>query len=229
MSSKCPECEEGLPEWIMSYADMITILMAFFVVMYSMAGEKDPKKEEAVMNSLRIWLGGINAPWPDLHSGASTRSDKTPKGPRASATTVGNYHRSPSTAGSTIYCSAGDAGLSDENREHLRLASESLLGKRHLVEIRGRPSRRPLPADSPFHDPLEMTYAKCRLARDFLIAQGVEPERIQLLLVTSAAPEAREDAQLLTQDARLEVLLLGLFLDPPKSAHRPAASADEPP
>src|ERR1043165_7471109 len=56
---KCRECpEEGLPEWIMSYADMITILMAFFVVMYSMAGSsKDEAKEEAVMKSLRDRFG----------------------------------------------------------------------------------------------------------------------------------------------------------------------------
>ena len=33
MSANKPcHCEEGLPEWIMSYADMITILMAFLVV-----------------------------------------------------------------------------------------------------------------------------------------------------------------------------------------------------
>ncbi len=58
MSGECHECEEGLPEWIMSYADMITILMAFFVVMYSMAGApKDKGKEEAVMRSFRERFG----------------------------------------------------------------------------------------------------------------------------------------------------------------------------
>ena len=46
MSKKC-HCEEGLAEWVMSYADMITILMAFFVVMYSMAG--------ATVRTRRAW------------------------------------------------------------------------------------------------------------------------------------------------------------------------------
>ena len=39
MSSKQqPTSTEGAPEWMVSYADMITIIMAFFVVMYSSAG-----------------------------------------------------------------------------------------------------------------------------------------------------------------------------------------------
>ena len=37
---------EGAPEWMVSYADMITILMSFFVVMFSMAGTKNTKKED---------------------------------------------------------------------------------------------------------------------------------------------------------------------------------------
>src|SRR5208282_4385038 len=73
MSGKCHDCEEGLPEWIMSYADMITILMAFFVVMYSMAGApKDKKKEEAVMHALREQFGpkfpGLAALSPGVYS-----------------------------------------------------------------------------------------------------------------------------------------------------------------
>src|SRR5688500_2476046 len=56
---------EGAPEWMVSFADMVTILMAFFVVMYAMSGPKDVQKEEAVFSSLRRSLGR----WPVLPQG----------------------------------------------------------------------------------------------------------------------------------------------------------------
>ncbi len=73
-ADKC-ECEEGLPEWIMSYADMITILMAFFVVMYSMAGSPDKSKEEAIFKSLRDQFGAIVPGWMSTGRGTFIHRD----------------------------------------------------------------------------------------------------------------------------------------------------------
>ena len=53
----------------MSYADMITILMAFFVVMYSMAGTPDEAKEEAVFRSLREQFGPMIRGWQAMGHG----------------------------------------------------------------------------------------------------------------------------------------------------------------
>ncbi len=71
---KC-ECEEGIAEWVMSYADMITILMAFFVVMYSMAGTPDEAKEEAVFRSLREQFGPMIRGWQAMGHGPFVRTD----------------------------------------------------------------------------------------------------------------------------------------------------------
>ena len=54
---KCNCPEEGLPEWIMSYADMITILMAFFVVMYAVSSINEGKYR-VLSDSLSEAFGG---------------------------------------------------------------------------------------------------------------------------------------------------------------------------
>jgi flagellar motor protein MotB len=48
---------EGAPEWMVSYADMITIMMAFFVVMYALSGKKDESVVRPVLTSLKQQFG----------------------------------------------------------------------------------------------------------------------------------------------------------------------------
>jgi len=56
---KCPECpEEGLPGWMATYADMMTLLFAFFVLMFSMA-TMDPVKMAAFSEAQAEKQGGI--------------------------------------------------------------------------------------------------------------------------------------------------------------------------
>ena len=60
---KCEECskhgsgEEGLPIWMQTFADMMTLLFAFFVLLYSMS-TPDPVKYAAFANSQATKLGG---------------------------------------------------------------------------------------------------------------------------------------------------------------------------
>jgi hypothetical protein len=56
------EKPEGAPEWMVSYADMITILMSFFVVMFSVAsGEaakgKRSQQQQVAIESLQYRFG----------------------------------------------------------------------------------------------------------------------------------------------------------------------------
>ncbi len=64
--NKCPECpEEGLPGWMATFADMMTLLFAFFVLMFSMA-TMDPVKMAAFSEAQAERQGGI----------ADTQNDK---------------------------------------------------------------------------------------------------------------------------------------------------------
>jgi len=55
---KCPDCPPpGLPGWLATYSDMVTLLLTFFILLLSFAKTED-SKSEAVLGSIRDSLGG---------------------------------------------------------------------------------------------------------------------------------------------------------------------------
>ena len=51
-SCKCTEAPEGVPLWMVTYSDMVTLLLCFFVMQLSMANFQDPGKVEAALESI---------------------------------------------------------------------------------------------------------------------------------------------------------------------------------
>lgn len=218
---------EGSPEWIMSYADMITILMAFFVVMYSMAGSKDSDKEEAVMHSLRHSLGpfqgvlGRFLPKSKLTemgampppSDRETR-DRQPA-LRAPPPTVPRVPPGqPLANGGLVYFDEGSTDLSEENQHQLLLAVETLRGKPQRIEIRGHSSRRPLPDGSPYRDHWDLAYARCRETMRFLVEHGIDADRIRLGVAPQATQaQAGNQPLLLISDSWVEIFTLNEFTE----------------
>jgi chemotaxis protein MotB len=54
---KCPECEPGLPGWMATFSDLITLLLTFFVLLLSMS-KTETAKYEAALGSIRNSFGG---------------------------------------------------------------------------------------------------------------------------------------------------------------------------
>ena len=53
---ECPKCETGAPAWMATFADMATLLMAFFVLILSFSSVNVPKFEQ-VAGSLKLAFG----------------------------------------------------------------------------------------------------------------------------------------------------------------------------
>ena len=52
MADKCPECpDEGLPGWMGTFADMMTLLFAFFVLLFSLSSP-DPVKVSKMQDGM---------------------------------------------------------------------------------------------------------------------------------------------------------------------------------
>ncbi len=65
MAKRKDDQEEKGPPWMSSYADMITILLALFIMLFGMS-TAEINKLRAAAGSLRSALGGSPGPYPDL-------------------------------------------------------------------------------------------------------------------------------------------------------------------
>ena len=54
---KCPDCPPGLPGWMATFSDLVTLLLTFFVLLLSFA-KTETAKYEAALGSIRDAFGG---------------------------------------------------------------------------------------------------------------------------------------------------------------------------
>ncbi|MDJ0880897.1 MAG: flagellar motor protein MotB [Gammaproteobacteria bacterium] len=54
--NQCPACEEGLPPWLATFADLMSLLMCFFVLLLSFA-EMDVLKYKQVAGAMKLAFG----------------------------------------------------------------------------------------------------------------------------------------------------------------------------
>ena len=54
---KCPVCKKGLPAWMATFSDMVTLLLTFFILLLSFA-KMETHKYQAALGSIRSAFGG---------------------------------------------------------------------------------------------------------------------------------------------------------------------------
>jgi chemotaxis protein MotB len=179
---------EGAPDWMVSYADMITILMSFFAVMFSMAMSKDAKKDMPMIKSLQRQFGVLQTTF-YLPFGTTLP-------PRAAATTIsqaesrsrvplGEYASlSPAseqaTIGGVIYFDFETSGLNEEQRQQLQTLAKVFGGKPGKIEILAHALGRPSGADDDLGKNWSLAHARCNSTKRYLALMGIDPGRIRI-------------------------------------------------
>jgi chemotaxis protein MotB len=71
MAEECPKCEDGLPGWLATFADLMSLLMCFFVLLLSFA-EIDAIRFKKMAESMKDAFGvQRDVPAPDIVMGTS--------------------------------------------------------------------------------------------------------------------------------------------------------------
>ena len=230
----------GIPEWVVTFGDMMSLLLTFFIMLVSMSEIKEDKLYQAMVDALRKRFGHEatmaslipgnlkprNSALAKLAAMGRARRKDTMNGGDKVKAPVGDYAQKQRidkgdqvTCGSDIVFKEGSAELTEHHKRNLEATAQEIGGKPQKIEIRGHTSPRPLPPDGPYKTHWDLAYARCRNVKDYLLTLGIDPKRLRLTAAADNEPKDLDDPLLREENPRVEIFMLNeLVQDLPGTA-----------
>lgn len=205
--------------WKVAYADFVTAMMAFFMVMW-LTGQKEGVKE-AVAGYFREPFATYKS-----HQKGAAATAKPVIDPMFGHTAQPQKRRLAISGDMTDYQFTilfpdGLAELEADQLKSIREFSPIMSGKLNRIEVRAHCIRSPLPPNSPFEDHWAMCFARCQRVAAELERLGIEPERIRLSQAEGNEPLAANlTPDELKLNSRVDVILLPDLADIPWERRR---------
>ncbi len=220
----------GIPEWVVTFGDMMSLLLTFFIMLVSLSEIKSQEKYQALVESFRRQFGhdtASNSMAPGQQKprnseiaklasqGRAMRSNTMNGGDRVKAARGENprvrtlRQANRTTIGALVYFEEDSATLLPEEKAELQRSALQMLGKPQKIEIRGHSSLRPLPADDKFPSNWALCFARCIAVQQFLQELGIDPRRMRLSQAARYEPYTLDvDPNSLRKNSRVEVSML---------------------
>ncbi len=223
------EPDAGIPEWVVTFGDMMSLLLTFFIMLVSMSEMKQDEQFQAVAEALRKQVGHdlsaatlIPGPFRPRNSvtewNTSTGRDEKKdlkNGGQENKSVTGRHEKvqivrpgEDSSIGGQIYFAEDSAELTRDNKKELIRIIEQISGKPQKIEIRGHSTRRPVDPNSGFRDVYDLAAARARSAMNFMLEQGIHQSRLRLGNAGAEEPLYNGmDQQQLKRNARVQILM----------------------
>lgn len=225
----------GVPEWVVTYGDMMSLLLTFFIMLVSLSEVVADQKYRAILDALEKRLGyrtgplaprgtsfPLNSLLKNLDSlGSLTNADTGRGGVRRKAIegedlrVYRNRQGSPERLGDPILFNAEDATLSAKAQASLDEIADKLAGKPNKVEIRAQSAYKPADAGAgvtaDYHAKLLLSYKRSRNIMNFLQRKGIDRERLRMTAMAVPDSMSDEGDWLSRHLDRAEVLILDTF------------------
>ena len=204
---KCPPT--GAPEWMMTYGDMMTLLLCFFVLIVSFSEIKTEERWQSVVEHLRIAFGNKGGggkldtrddpsmSFVELAEEMSRTVRREPKrsqttdpgqdGPNREVTRVREGRMF--TVGGRVMFEPGSAQLTPDAIDSLRSLLPKVRGLNTLVELRGHATIAEVSGGDPnaggaqaSGDAWTLSYSRAKAVLDFMTGPegGMAPDRFRL-------------------------------------------------
>lgn len=234
----------SIPEWVVTFGDMMSLLLTFFIMLVSLSEIKQDEKLQAIMESFHRQFGPVRSselytpgdrpPHPTARAVLATEGRARQKniakggvpkqGPEGEEPHVRIIRPGQHTAvGSVIFFRMGEETLDDKAKKILGALAEQLRGKAQRIEIRGHAEPQIAARATELGQPMDLSYGRSRVVMRYLVeTEKIEPNRIRIS--ASAGNEPMDEGSKLHDrqlSGRVEVFLLDESL--PNSNRTPAA------
>lgn len=228
---------ESVPVWYITYADMVTLLMALFAILASMSQVKQEKFQQ-VLDSVHQYFGYAQGPasepgdnpsgslYEKLRRVAVEAGGPIPEGAPVNSVlgdsllcqTIDEGYKI--TIGGKVLFDEGSAELKPDAFMPLNKLASIIGGYFNKLEIRGHASIEALPEGGPYRDLFDLAYARAKSVADYLSGdqrgeRRIDPRRIRLY---SGGPFDRPDSNLTYEgqaaNRRVEVIVSDELVPP---------------
>lgn len=221
----------GVPEWVVTYGDMMSLLLTFFIMLVSLSETKKDGELRAMLDALNERFGSDSemnsgVPGTSMQTGSyyknmaskGIRSERgTKQRSKDSAGNLGKHkavkrinHGVVVTIGGPTMFGTFSAELNDEIRDNLDALAEIIRHRPNIISISGHSSPEPLPATSPYRDQFELSYARARAVADYFITKKEIPQE-RIIVGAAGDTEQRlvtRDSNMQSQNHRVDVFLI---------------------
>lgn len=199
MAKKEKKQPAGAPGWIVTYGDMMSLLLCFFVILVAMSEIKQDEKFQEVMESIKIafgYQGGIGATPttipPKISLVKRLESIVIPKrikqiGDADDVGIEGKVFRITQVregikvaVGGRVSFGRFSAALKPEGADLIAQLADKIRGHTNKIDVRGHATLESLPSDSPYEDQVDLSFARARAVAKALVDNGVNDKRIRI-------------------------------------------------
>lgn len=228
--------EPGVPEWVVTFGDMMSLLLCFFILLAAFSELKKEHEYQRVITAVKEafgWQGGQGfVPSDDeptrsfmqiLSEMALESRSKTERSQADVQGMVGQHSEVKRIREGLVFTIGGNstfqsesAVLSETAKADLRAIANLIRGRNNKIAIRGHADSKTLSPDSEWKDLYELSYARARSVMQFLVEQMGMREEVFYLDARGASepvnPRAVEgSAQQINR--RVEIILTETLLD----------------
>ena len=225
---------EGAPAWVVTYGDMMSLMLCLFILIASMSETKKSDKFMEVLESLRTAFGYDPTIGPTpienlsqnlmlqqlmevvLPQYRQNKGDSDEIGLRARQVRVSDVREGTQIEiGGRIAFERFSATLAPEAENLLAQLAARIAGHNTVLKVTGHATDEPLPSDSPYNDAWGLSQARARAAGDALERYGIRPERLRLVAAGQYAPlEAHAyDEDTRAANRRVEIVVTEALVD----------------